>query len=130
MTDIRDIFNAPKRDTAEQRLKQAVAKYADIAPQLSAWMEANLPEGLTVFIISTEKHRKRLRTSNWLENLNGKINKRTSVVGLFPSIESLLRLVSAVLMETDEMQTSRFLFWSSDVIVDYIATMLGKWHII
>ncbi len=100
--DIRDIFNAPKRDIAEQRLKAAVNKYADIAPQLSAWMEANLPEGLTVFIIDSSKHRKRLRTSNLLENLNGKVKKRTSVVGLFPSIESLLRLVSAVLMETDE----------------------------
>ena len=100
--DIRDIFNAPKREAAEQRLKDAVNKYADIAPQLSAWMEANLPEGLTVFLIDSSKHRKRLRTSNLLENLNGKINKRTSVVGLFPSIESLLRLVSAVLMETDE----------------------------
>ena len=49
-----------------------------------------------------QAHQKRLRTSNWLENLNGKIKKRTSVVGLFPSVESLLRLVSAVLMETDE----------------------------
>jgi putative transposase len=36
------------------------------------------------------------------QNLNGKIKKRTSVVGLFPSVESVLRLVSAVLMETDE----------------------------
>ncbi|MBL7186450.1 MAG: transposase [Phycisphaerae bacterium] len=34
-----------------------------------------------------------MRTSNWLENLDGKIKKRTSVVGLFPSVESVLRLV-------------------------------------
>ena len=65
------------------------------------WMEANLPEGLTVFMLP-EGHRKKLRTGNWLENLNGKIRKRTSVVGLFPGTESVLRLVSAVLMETDE----------------------------
>jgi len=32
----------------------------------------------------------------------GKSKKRTSVVGLFISVESVLRLVSAVLMETDE----------------------------
>ena len=65
-------------------------------------MEANIiPEGLNVFALPTA-HQKRLRTSNWLENLNGKIKKRTSVVGLFPSVESVLRLISAVLMETDE----------------------------
>jgi len=61
----------------------------------------NIPEGLSVFKLP-KAHQKRLRTSNWLENLNGKIKKRTSVVGLFPSVESVLRLVSAVLMETDE----------------------------
>jgi len=64
-------------------------------------MEANIPEELNVFKLP-KAHQKKLRTSNWLENLNGKIKKRTSVVGLFPSGDSVLRLVSAVLMETDE----------------------------
>lgn len=99
--DIRDIFDAPDRNRADQRLKDAVTKYTESAPPLAAWMEANLPEGLNVFKLP-KAHQKRLRTSNWLENLNGKIKKRTAVVGLFPSVDSVLRLVSAVLMETDE----------------------------
>ena len=99
--DLRDIFDAPDRRRADRRLKDAVTKYAELAPPLAAWMEANIPEGLNVFKLP-KAHRKRLRTTNWLENLNGKIKKRTSVVGLFPSVESVLRLVSAVLMETDE----------------------------
>jgi transposase-like protein len=99
--DLRDIFDAPDRRRADRRLKDAVTKYAELAPPLAAWMEVNIPEGLNVFALP-KAHRKRLRTSNWLENLNGKIKKRTSVVGLFPSVESVLRLVSAVLMETDE----------------------------
>ena len=99
--DLRDIFDAPDRRRADRRLQDAVTKYAESAPSLAAWMEANIPEGLNVFKLP-KAHRKRLRTTNWLENLNGKIKKRTSVVGLFPSVESVLRLVSAVLMETDE----------------------------
>jgi transposase-like protein len=99
--DIRDVFDAPDRNRADQRLKDAVTKYAESAPPLASWMEANIPEGLNVFKLP-KAHQKKLRTSNWLENLNGKIKKRTSVVGLFPSVESVLRLVSAVLMETDE----------------------------
>ena len=99
--DIRDVFDAPDRNRADQRLKDAVTKYAESAPPLAAWMEANIPEGLNVFKLP-KTHQKKLRTSNWLENLNGKIKKRTSVVGLFPSVESVLRLISAVLMETDE----------------------------
>jgi transposase-like protein len=99
--DIRDVFDAPDRNRADQRLKDAVAKYAESEPPLAAWMETNIPEGLNVLKLP-KAHQKKLRTSNWLENLNGKIKKRTSVVSLFPSVESVLRLISAVLMETDE----------------------------
>ncbi len=99
--DIRGIFDAPDRERAEARLEAVVRKYAESAPELASWIETNIPEGLTVLMLP-RTHRKRLRTSNWLENLNGKVKKRTAVVGLFPGVESVLRLVSAVLMETDE----------------------------
>ena len=46
--------------------------------------------------------RKRLRTTNSLENLNQQIRRRTRVAGLFPNEASLLRLASAVLMEISE----------------------------
>ena len=36
------------------------------------------------------------------ENVNGQIKKGTRVVGLFPSEESLLRLVTGVLIEISE----------------------------
>ena len=113
--DIRDTFDAPDRRRADRRLQDAVTKYAELAPSLAAWMEANLPEGLNVFELP-KAHRKRLRTTNWLENLNGKIKKRTSVVGLFPSVDSVLRLISAVLMETDErwLTGKRYLNMNTD----------------
>ena len=98
---IRDVFNAPDLAKAEDRLTAAVDRYAETTPDLAVWMDENLPEGLTVFAIP-KPHRRMLRTSNWLENLNGKFRKRTRVVGLFPSLSSTLRLVSAVLRETDE----------------------------
>ena len=71
------------------------------APDLSEWMEENLPEGLTVFTLPPS-HWKKMRTSNMLERLNKEIKRRTSVATLFPNEASLLRLVSAVLMETSE----------------------------
>ena len=60
-----------------------------------------MPEGLTIFAFP-EAHRKRLRTSNACENVNNQIKRRTRVVGLFPSEESLLRLVTGVLIEISE----------------------------
>ena len=99
--DLRDIFDAPDRPEAERRLHLAVEKYRDKAPKLSEWMEANVPEGFTVFMLPPE-HRKKMRTTNMLENLNNIIRRRTRVATLFPNEESLLRLVTAVLMEVSE----------------------------
>jgi len=99
--DIRDIFNAPDRKSAEERLRSYVAGYEKTAPKLSVWMEENLPEGLTAFALP-ESHRKRMRTTNMLERVHEELNRRTRVAGLFPNEASLLRLVSAVLMELSE----------------------------
>jgi len=52
--------------------------------------------------------RRRLRTTNMIERLNGEIKRRTRVAPLFPNEASLLRLVSAILMETsEEWETGR-----------------------
>lgn len=100
-TDIRIIFNADDRAHADERLKDFVKTYGESQPRLAAWAEENLPEGFAVFALP-EACRKRLRTSNACENVNGQIKKRTRVVGLFPCEDSLLRLVTGVLIEISE----------------------------
>jgi len=105
--DLRGIFNATDGNEADRLLKNATAKYRDSAPKLSEWMEKNVPEGLAVFTRPVA-HRRRLRTTNMLERLNKEILRRTRVATLFPNEESLLRLVTAVLVETDDQwQTSK-----------------------
>ncbi|HVP41700.1 MAG TPA: IS256 family transposase [Candidatus Krumholzibacteriaceae bacterium] len=99
--DIRSIFNASDRKTAEELLQAAIQKYATSAPHLSAWLEENLSEGLTVFDFPLE-HRRSIRTTNSLERINKEIRRRTRVVGIFPNDASCLRLVSAILMEISE----------------------------
>ncbi len=99
--DIRAMFNAPDRRTAEEFLQQAVQKYALSAPRLSAWLEDNLSEGFSVFDFPLE-HRRSIRTTNSLERINREIRRRTRVVGVFPNEASCLRLISALLMEISE----------------------------
>jgi putative transposase len=100
-SDLRAVFNAPDRAEADRLLGIAVKKYEPSAPKLSAWMESSVPEALTVFAFSPGE-RRRLRTSNLLERLSREIKRRTRVATLFPNEASLLRLVSAVLMEVSE----------------------------
>jgi len=99
--DIRSMFNASDRKTAEELLQTAIQKYAVSAPRLSAWLEENLAEGFSVFDFPLE-HRRTIRTTNSLERINKEIRRRTRVVGVFPNEASCLRLISALLMEISE----------------------------
>lgn len=73
-----------------------VKRYREIAAALAEWAEENIPDGLTVFGLSTS-HRHLLRTTNGLERIRDGIKHRTRVARLFLNESSLLRLVSAVL---------------------------------
>jgi transposase-like protein len=99
--DIRTVFNADTLAHAEERLEALIEKYAKSAPELSNWMQTAIPEGLQVFNLPEHK-RKRLRTSNACETLNTQIKRRTKVAGLFPNTDSILRLVTAIVMEISE----------------------------
>jgi putative transposase len=99
--NLRTIFNAPDRQTAEAYLRKIVQKYAQVAPALADWLEKNIPEGLTVFSFPASQ-RRRLRTSNGLERLSREIKRRTRVVSIFPNETACLRLISAILMEINE----------------------------
>ncbi len=107
-SDIRMIFHAPDRTTADQYLVHIVQKYAKSASRLADWLEKSIPEGLTVFAFPAS-HQRRLRTSNSLERVNRELDRRTTVVSIFPNEAACLRLVSAVLIELDEE-------WQSDRI--------------
>jgi len=116
--DIRGVFNASTRVQAEEMLRQAVTKYRKSAPKLAEWMETNIPEGLTVLdekLNLSEVARRRLRTTNGLERVNKEIKRRTRVATLFPNEQSLLRLVSALLMEiSEEWETGRVYIANED----------------
>ena len=106
-TDLRAVFNAPDRKEADRQLDLALSKYEKSAPKLAEWMRNNVSEGLAVFALPTA-HRRKLRTTNQLERLNKEIKRRTRVATLFPNEASLLRLASAVLVETsEEWETGR-----------------------
>ena len=99
--DLRTILHASDLSEAQGRLKTVTAKYKVSAPNLADWLEANVPESLTVFALP-EPQRKKLRTSNSLERLNKEIKRRTRVATLFPNEKSLERLVSALLSEVSD----------------------------
>ena len=115
--ELRTIWNADNIDRANENLKRLVETYAETAPKLATWLENNVPEGFTVFGLP-DKHRVRMRTSNAIERaVQQEIKRRTSKVRIFPNEESLLRLVSAVLVEIDEkwsLARETYINWNTD----------------
>lgn len=112
-SDIRSVFNARSLEDARRLLAEIVEKYSKMQSKLSAWMEDNIPEGLTVFSFP-EQVRQFLRTNNPAENLNRQIKQRTQLIPAFPNVDSLLRLVSAICVEiSDDWETSSYRYMST-----------------
>ena len=84
--DIRDVFNMPTRSDAEIQLKKLIEKYGKKAPDLSSWLENELPEGFTVFNVEPDSlnARRKLRTTNMVEFQNKVLKKRTRCIRVFP----------------------------------------------
>ena len=100
--ELRVIWNAPKLSAAETALADLVKSYQTCAPKLAEWLEDNVPEGLAVFSLP-EHHRRRMRTSNPMERgVQQELKRRTQKIRVFPNEDSLIRLVSAVLVEIDD----------------------------
>ena len=101
MDDLRSVLDSADEHTAGEQLGRVVRKYQKPAPKLAPWMEENVRESFAVFRLPPA-HRPRLRTTNMLERVNRELKRRTRVATLFPNEASLLRLVTAVLMELSE----------------------------
>jgi transposase-like protein len=112
--ELRSVWNAPTLAKAEASVSELVASYRAGAPKLADWLEKNVQEGLAVFTLP-EHHRKRLRTSNPIErSVQQELKRRTAKVRVFPNEDSLMRLVSAILVEIDEKwvaDTKAYIKW-------------------
>jgi len=105
--DVRNIFNAKDATDAQTELNRFFDSHENTAPKLASWAEDNIPESLAVFQLPRD-HQKRMRTTNMLERQNKEIKRRTRVATLFPNEASLLRLVTAILVElSDEWETGK-----------------------
>lgn len=98
---IRSIFSETSIDNAQAQTRAIADRFRDKNSDFASWLEENVHECLAVYSQPTDFHT-RLRTSNGLERVNREINRRTSIVGIFPNPDSLLRLATAVLIEIHE----------------------------
>ena len=89
------------REAAKAALAAAIAELEKKAPKVARLLEEHGEEILGVYALP-EAHRKRMRTTNMLERQNQELKRRTRVIRVFPHEQSCLRLIAALLMETNQ----------------------------
>jgi transposase-like protein len=90
-------------DTAEclKRGEEMAQRWEKASPAVAAMLRDGLEDCLTAERFP-EHHRKRLRSTNLLENMMKRLKKRTRVVGVFPNRASCDRLIGSQLLELHE----------------------------
>jgi putative transposase len=98
---IRTIFAQPDpahvRSQLDEVARMLDAKFPDVAAMLR-----DATEDLLAFTAFPVAHWRKIWSTNPLERINGEIKRRTNVVGIFPNDPAIVRLVTAVLVETHD----------------------------
>jgi putative transposase len=98
---VRTIFAQPDAAHVRSQLDEVTrmldAQFPDVATMLS-----DAAEDLLAFCGFPQAHWRKIWSTNPLERLNGEIKRRTRVVGIFPNDPAVLRLVTAVVVETHD----------------------------
>jgi putative transposase len=101
MADLVVVFAPEDRTECLRRGEEMAAKWAGRYPAVAKMLREGLEDCLTVLAFP-EHHRRRLQSTNMMENLMKRLKKRARVVGVFPSRSSCDRLLGAQLLEVHE----------------------------
>jgi len=101
MSDLVVVFEPEQRVECLRRGEEMSTKWESRYPAVAKMLREGLENCLAVLDFP-EHHRRRLRSTNMLENLMERLKKRSRVVGVFPSRSSCDRLLGTQLIEVHE----------------------------
>jgi transposase-like protein len=98
---VRTVFSQPDHASALEQLRDVVKMLGPKFPDAAALLE-HAAEDVLAHMHFPREHRRRLHSTNPLERLHKEIKRRTRVVGIFPTRDSLMRMVGTLLAEQDD----------------------------
>ena len=121
---LKQIWLQPDYDSAKKYARALAEEYEAKYRQAIATLEDGLEESLQFFNFPAIDARK-IASTNLLERLNREIRRRTNVVGIFPSMDSYIRLVTSYLLEYSEDWSSGRSYINPKIITE-IQLQLAK----
>jgi putative transposase len=100
---VRTIFAQPDHASAMTQLHEVARMLSPKFPQATELLQ-DAAEDVLAHLHFPREHRRTLHSTNPLERLHKEIKRRTRVVGIFPTRDSLMRLVGALLAEQDDVR--------------------------
>jgi len=116
MADLAVVYAPWERVECLRRGQEMAAKWQGRCAAVSAMLDEGLED--TVSVLSFPAHqRRKLASTNLLENMMRRLKKRTKVVGIFPNRASCDRLIGAQLLELHEKwQTEEKAYFNMDCV--------------
>lgn len=124
-TELREMFTAKTIEEARKRRDEIIHDYGDVAPKAMEILDEGFEDAMTVMHLP-ERMRVSLRTSNYVERENEELERRSAVVRIFPNVESLNRLMGAVLMERHDIMSARQVLFTKERYIDLIEDIKPK----
>ena len=122
--DLKSIFAQPTRALADERTTAVLAHYGKSSQKAAAILESGIADALSYYGFPT-KHWRKIATTNPVEHLNRDIRRRTRVVGIFPNIESALRIITIRLIEETEDWSTERRYMDPDLLAPLVVQRAG-----
>jgi putative transposase len=120
---LKQIWYQPDQESAKRVALLVIQEYQDRFPQAIALLEEGLEDSLQ-FLAFPHLDQRKISSTNSLERIHKEIRRRTRVVGIFPTTDSYLRLVTSYLIEYTEDWMSSKKYISSEAITEQQAELL------
>lgn len=98
---ISTIFAEPDGPGARERLHEVADRLATVEPKVAERLIA-MADDLLAYAAFPPVHWSKIWSNNPIERLNRELKRRTDVVQIFPNVESVIRLVGALLVEVND----------------------------
>nr|WP_258414449.1 transposase [Ligilactobacillus ruminis] len=100
------MWNCETIEDARKKRDEIIADYRDVAEAAMSCLDEGFESSMTVMALP-KNLRRYFRTSNHIERLNKELKRRSSVIGIFPNKNSLMRLMGSVLLERNDVVISK-----------------------
>jgi transposase-like protein len=101
---LKTIFAQETKADAEAQWDTVADALREKQDKLGAFMDASRDDVLAYMDVPRE-HWTQIASTNPLERVNREIKRRTDVVGIFPNDAAIIRLVGAIMLETNDEWT-------------------------